>query len=130
LLRWEGDGRETLRPVRCTQPLAIVNDVPPVNFIRPRGTLYFTVPPEVERFAVIVAGSGTAETVKAVVRDPSGTLVAQQDNIAAPHAFLLKPRTNTSGPWSLSFERASDGVLEDVFVQLAGIPPVMTCALD
>ncbi len=124
-LDWEGDGGETLRPVRCTAPLAILGERVGANFIRPIGTLYFAVPAGVARWAVVVGGSGTAETVKAAVRNSAGDVVAEQDNIAAPHAFLLqRDRSDSMEIWSLTLDKAAQGVMEDVSVQGVGIPPV------
>ncbi len=124
-LLWQGDSGETLRPVRCTAPLAILGEMLGANFIRPIGTLYFAVPAGVSRWAVVVGGSGTAETVKATVRNSAGDVVAEQNNIAAPHAFLLeRDKPNSMEIWSLTLDKAAEGVMEDVSVQAVGIPPV------
>jgi hypothetical protein len=124
-LHWQGDNGETLRPVRCTAPMAILAEGLSANFIRPIGMLYFAVPVGAARFALVVGGAATAETVKATVRDASGNVVAAQDNIAAPHVFVLE--RDSAAPteiWSVTFERASEGVMEDVSVQAVGVPPV------
>lgn len=124
-LHWQGDSGETLRPLRCSAPIAILTETLGANFIRPIGTLYFAVPSGATRFALVVGGAGTAETVKATVRNASDNLVAEQDNIAAPHVFVLE-RDNASPTeiWSVTFERASEGVMEDVSLQAVGLPPV------
>ena len=96
-----------------------------VSLIRPTGTLYFVVPSNVTRFAVVTAGAGTAETVKATIRDAAGNVAAEKDNIAAPHVFVLEPDSRgVTEIWSVTFEKASEGVLEDVSVQTVGIPPL------
>ena len=125
-VHWQGDMKETFRPVRCTAPMAILTESLGTGFIRPIGTLYFAVPAGVERLAVVVSGSGTAETVKATVRDASGKLVEEKDNIAAPHVFVLKrDEAQATEIWSIVLARASEGVMEDVSIQLVGVPPVL-----
>ncbi|MHB8902920.1 MAG: right-handed parallel beta-helix repeat-containing protein [Thermoguttaceae bacterium] len=124
-LHWLGDGNETLRPLRCTAPLAILGEMVGANFIRPIGTLYFAVPAGVSRWAIVVGGSGEGETVKATVRNAAGDLVAEQDNIAAPHAFVLeRGNAGSAETWSLVLDKAAQGVLEDVSLQAVGVPPV------
>jgi hypothetical protein len=96
-----------------------------VNLIRPAGTLYFLIPAGVKRFALQIEGQGTAETVKAVVRDASGRVAEQEDNIGAPHVFILgRDRVTLAEIWSVTFDRASQGVLEDVSIQMLGVPPI------
>ncbi len=125
-LHWKGANGETLRPVRCTAPLAILAEGMGANFIRPLGTLYFAVSAGVTRCALVVGGAGTAETVKATVHGASGKVVASQDNIAAPHVFVLeRDEAKPTEIWSVTFERASEGVMEDVSVQAVGMGPVL-----
>ena len=124
-LRWKGENGETLRFTRCSAPMAILAEGLGANFIRPLGTLYFAMPGGVSRSALVVGGAGTAETVKATVRDASGNVVASQDNVAAPHVFVLEREAAESTEiWSVTFERATEGVMEDVSVQAVGMPPV------
>jgi hypothetical protein len=94
------------------------------------GRLNFIVPPGVTRYAVVVTGAGPAETVKATIRNAVGQVVAERDNIAEPHAFVLKCDDHTvTEVWSITFERASEGVLEDVTLQTIGIPPLFASRL-
>ena len=124
-LHWQGDSTTTFRPVGCSAPIAVLGESLGVDLIRPTGTLYFPVPRGVKRFAIQVAGQGTGETVKAMVRDASGRVVEQQDNIAAPHFFFLESGEAAAMEiWAITFERASEGVLEDVSIQTLGVPPV------
>ncbi|MBN1854935.1 MAG: right-handed parallel beta-helix repeat-containing protein [Pirellulales bacterium] len=126
-LDWQGDNKETLQPIRCTEPMAILGESSGARLIRPMGTLYFAVPPNVARFAIVVTGDGTAEMVKATIRDAAGHIAAEQDNIAAPHLFILEADNGEiTQIWSITFQKASEGVLEDVSVQTVGIPPVFS----
>jgi hypothetical protein len=91
------------------------------------GTLHFVVPSGATRFGVVVAGAGPAETVKASIRNGAGHVVAEQDTIAAPHAFVLERDDGTvTEIWSIIFEKASKGVLEDVSLHTIGIPPLFS----
>ena len=102
-IEWSGKASRTPRCVPCVaRRRSIVFGAPlGVNLFRPTGRLYFPVPAGVEQFALQVAGVGTAETVKATLRDSSGNIVDVQDNIALPHVFLLQRSASTrpkSGP--------------------------------
>ena len=124
-LHWQGDSKTTIRPVRWSAPGAILGESLGVNLIRPVGTLYFSVPAGVKRFALQITGQGTAETVKAIIRDASGRVVDQKDNIAARHVFVLeRDKVALAEIWSITLDRASEGVLEDVSIQALGVPPV------
>ena len=76
-LHWQGDSAATLRPVHCSAPVAILGEPLGMNLIRPVGTVHFAVPTGVRRFALQIAGQGTAETVKATIRDATGRTVDQ-----------------------------------------------------
>jgi hypothetical protein len=129
-LDWQGNSNTTMRPLSCSAPCTLFGESLGLNMIRPLGTLYFGVPAGVERFALQVAGAGTAETVKVEVRDASQRLVDQRDNIAAPHVFVLERQpARPAETWSVTFQRATDGVLEDVAVQTLGIPPLFGASL-
>lgn len=95
------------------------------HFIGPVGDLHFYVPEGVEAFAARVTGDGPNESVKAALRDPAGEIVERRDNIEG-HQFLVeRPVAPTGAVWSLRLERPSKGVLEDVYVELQGLPPVL-----
>lgn len=125
-LEWEGDSKETIQPVSCSRPMALLVEASGVNFFHSSGRLFFPVPEGRDRFAVLVEGAGTAETVKAMVRDGAGDVIDEKDNIAAPHVFVIE-RKPPAAPevWSLTLERATEGILEDVTIQCLGVPPLL-----
>jgi hypothetical protein len=93
--------------------------------------LYFTVPGNVSRFALQISGAGTAETVKATIRDATNRVVATQDDIASPHLFVLEREDNVPPEiWSIRLEKATTGVLEDVAIRALGIPPLFATSPD
>jgi hypothetical protein len=124
-IEWQGDSKSILRLIECSAPLGFLGESLGADLFRWTGTLYFAVPSGVERFAIQITGAGTAETVKATLRDPSGRVVGEQDKIAAPHVFVLKrEQCESTEIWSATLEKASEGVLEDVSIQTLGIPSV------
>jgi hypothetical protein len=126
-LHWQGDSKTTIRLVQPSTPIAMLGEPLGLNLIQPQGTLYFFIPASIESFALQVAGQGAAETVKAVIRDASGRIVDQQDNIAAPHVFVLeRDKIATAEIWSVTLSKAGEGVLEDVSIQTLGVPPLFS----
>lgn len=124
-LQWSATSSETLRVQQSSVPLAFLAEKSGLDLFVPSGTLHFWVPAGVERFALVVAGSGTKETVRATVRDGHGNVVQEKDNIAAPQMFFLqRSPTDPEETWSITLKRASEGVLEDVSLHAVGIPPV------
>lgn len=94
------------------------------HFVGRAGPLYFLVPKEVKEFALKMAGGGGTELVKATVRDAEGKVVMTKDNIGHGEQLPFK-RADASHPevWSLTLEKPSQGVLEDIQVLLEGVPP-------
>ena len=93
------------------------------------GVFYFWVPAGTPEFAVKISGDNESERVKAVLRDPNGKTVADVDNIFQARQFVASPLNATQGEcWSLQLEKPTTGILEDFFVQLQGVPPVLTHA--
>ena len=126
-LQWQSDSHTTIRPVKCSAPMALIGDLTGLNFIHPQGSLYFFVPAGIERFAIQVQGQPEAEKVKAVIRAAKGRVVEQEDNITSPHVFVLEPEdTSQTQIWSITLGRASEGVLEDVSITALGLPPVFS----
>lgn len=124
-LQWQGDPFTTIRLTRCSAPIAFLGESLGLNLIHPIGRLHFAVPAGVERFAIQVAGAGTAETVKATLRDSSGRVVDEQDNIGPPRVFVLeRSDADSTEIWSITFAAAAQGVLEDVSLRTLGVPPL------
>jgi hypothetical protein len=130
-MQWRSGPNATIRPIRCSAPWAFLQTANGLHLFRCTGRLFFAVPAGVERFALHVSGEGTGETVKATLRDAAGQVVGEQDNIALPYVFV--PQRNKTGAteiWSLTLERASAGVLEDVTILSLGIPPIFAAGKD
>jgi lysophospholipase L1-like esterase len=97
------------------------------HFVGVAGPLYFVVPAGVQEFGVSVAGGGGTELVKATVMDAKGQVVATKDNIGRSERLPFSRANATEAEiWSLKLEHASTGVIEDVFVLLAGVPSLLS----
>ncbi len=101
-----------------------------MHLFRPQGRLYFAVPGSVKRFAVQVIGAGSQERVHARLLDETGRLVEEKKDIAAPYVFLVDRREISDRPeiWSLSLQKPSRGILEDVTIQVLGIPDLFAAS--
>jgi hypothetical protein len=99
----------------------------PFHFFRTTGQYFFWVPPGSGDFAVKISGDSSSEAVKATLLDPAGQPVEVKDNISQWHQFVALPKNTTQGEiWSLQFEKPSSGALEDFYVDLQGIPPLLS----
>lgn len=101
------------------------------HFLGAAGELFFQAPAGVREFGVKISGGNDAERVRAAVRDASGAVIQERDSIAQTHQFVIA-RADPAGAeiWSLRFEKPSQGVLEDFFVELEGLAPVLAGAAE
>ena len=100
------------------RPVELVAQIEPVGRHNPSAGVMTVTTPEGETTEI-------RPKVEATIRDATGRTVDQRDNIAAPHVFALERDSTTATEiWSISFQRAGEGVLEDVSIQTLGVPPV------
>ena len=88
------------------------------------GTAWFRVPSGCRRFAFAASGGGGTELVHARLRDPSGQLVWDRDNIGSSEAWL-SPENPAPGLWKIESLRATRGCLDDYGFVLREIPYVL-----
>jgi hypothetical protein len=118
-------GRSTVQVVSSNLPISLYSEWAPFHLLGSTGDVYFYVPAGVEEFGVRLSGGGERENVKAAVYDAAGRKVGEKDNIEA-HQFLLhRIRPAETEIWRLQLRKPSQGVIEDYYVQLQGIPPVL-----
>lgn len=115
----------TARITASNRPVCLFSDRRPFHLLGSSGELFFWVPEGVAEFAVKVSGGSPGESVKASLRDPSGQPVEVKDNIESHQFLVTRAAALAEGVWSLRLERPSESVLEDYYVQLQGIPPIM-----
>jgi CubicO group peptidase (beta-lactamase class C family) len=123
-------GTSTVQVVSCNLPVGLYSERAPFHLLGPAGDVYFCVPAGVLEFGVRVSGGGEGESVKAVICDAAGAknlspVRDEKDNIDG-HQFLFhRPPTADTEIWRLQLVKPSQGVLEDYYVQLQGIPPIL-----
>ncbi len=120
-------GGSTAQVSSTTHRVCLYSERGIFHFLAATGEYFFYVPPGVSEFGIKVSGGNDAERVKAAVYDPTGKKVEEKDSIAQTHQFVITRADSSRGDvWSLRLDRPSQGVLEDFFVQLQGIPPVLS----
>jgi hypothetical protein len=98
----------------------------PIHFIATTGDLYFLVPAGVKQFAARVWGEGDLERVSAAVWNPAGKRVWHEENVSSSQSFQMeRPAADRDEIWRISLARPTKGVLEDHYVELRGVPPVL-----
>jgi hypothetical protein len=129
-MEWRESSSTTVRISSCNAPFACRAATRGMHLFRPQGRLYFAVPGSVKRFAVQVIGAGSQERVHARLLDETGRLVEEKKDIAAPYVFLVDRREISDRPeiWSLSLQKPSRGILEDVTIQVLGIPDLFAAS--
>ncbi|MCU0915099.1 MAG: right-handed parallel beta-helix repeat-containing protein [Planctomycetes bacterium] len=118
-------GNSTVQVVSCNRPVGLYAERAPLHLLGAAGDVYFCVPAGVTEFAIRVSGGGEGESVKAAVYDAAGEKVAEQDNIDGHQFLLRRPPTAGAEIWRLQLGKPSQGVIEDYYVQLQGIPPLL-----
>ena len=118
-------GNATVTLSKCTYRFCLFAGEGTFHFLGTIGEFFFLVPKGVREFGVKVMGGDGTELVKVTVRDGVGRVVAERDNIALGQFAITRENEESDEIFSVKFERPSIGVLEDFFVQLQGIPPLL-----
>lgn len=118
-------GRSAARVVASSHRVCIVTERAPIHVLGAAGTLYFYVPAGVDEFAVRVGAGGEGESVKATVYDAAGKKVGEQDNILAQQFVCTRGKGAGAEVWRVRLEKPSRGGIEDNYVMLQGIAPLL-----
>jgi hypothetical protein len=118
-------GNATVTLSKCTHRFCLFAGEGTFHFLGTVGEFFFLVPKGVREFGVKVMGGDGTELVKVTVRDEVGRVVAERDNIALWQFAITRENEESDEIFSIKFERPSIGILEDFFVQLQGIPPLL-----
>lgn len=98
----------------------------PIRLYLSPGEYFIWVPEKTADFGVRVFGEGVGEGVKATLIDPSGTVFEQVDNMAQTHQFEVSLPPGAQGQaWTLRLEKPSQMAMEDHYVDIRGIPPLL-----
>jgi len=99
----------------------------PFHLLGTTGQFWFWVPTGTKEFGVKVSGGGGLECVKAALYDAAGHTVEEKDSIGRAQQFLVTRKESSQGEiWSLRFDKPGTGLLEDFYVQLQGIAPLLS----
>jgi hypothetical protein len=118
-------GSATVTLSKCTHRFCLFAGEGTFHFLGTVGEFFFLAPKGVREFGVKVMGGDGTELVKVTVRDGVGQIVAERDNIALGQFAITRENEESDEIFSIKFERPSIGILEDFFVQLQGIPPLL-----
>ena len=113
----------------ATNPVCLISPRSSFHFVYRAGPLYFLVPQGVSEFGIRAAGGGGTELVKATIKDANGKVVHAKDNIG--HAEVLPCKREDASHaevWSISLDRPSQGVLEDMEIMFEGVPPLLAAS--
>ncbi len=110
-----------------TNPVNAISLTRGFHLIGASGAIAIPVPAGTKAFSIRVSGAGGSERVHAIVRDPSGRIAGDVDNIETPgHQFLLKnDDVSKAVAWTIELARPSEGVIEDIYLMLDGLPPIL-----
>ena len=123
-------GANYLQVDRSSHPLCLSAAERPVRLYSSPVELFFWVPPGTREFGVRVCGEGLSEAVKATLLDPQGKVVGEVDNQLALHQFVATPVSEAGEVWCLRLERPTKILMEDHFVDLRGVPPLLASSRD
>jgi hypothetical protein len=124
-------GLNLLQIATSSHPLNLNVEDGPIHLLGTSGEFFFWVPAGTTQFGVRVCGEGMAEGVKATLFNPQGKVVEEHDDVAQMRQFevtLSKPSLGES--WSLRLARPKHLVMEDHFVDLRGVPPLLAVTRD
>ena len=119
-------GANTAQIVKATNPSCLIAGKEPMHLLSTQGDLFFWVPGATKEFALKLFGEGSGEGVHAALYDGSDALVEDKDDITQPHQFVVTRTPTPEGEtWRLHVQKPTSMAMEDYYVQLQGVPPVL-----
>ncbi len=120
-------GGNKMRLSDWSHPMALTGAGNEVRFMQYAGELSFYVPEGVTFFGVRMWGEGVGEGVQATLIRPDGEVFATTDNLVQTYQFEVELAEPSNGEvWTLRTERPGNTAWEDFYVDLRGIPPLLT----
>lgn len=117
-------GRATVTMKSCSHRFCLFASDGVFHFLGTVGEFFFFVPAKIGEFGVKVTGD-VSELVKVVISDEAGRIIAERDKIRCEQFVVKRENVKREEIFVIRFERPSVGVLEDFYVQLQGIPPLL-----
>lgn len=115
-----------IQVVKSSHPLSLSAETEPIHLIGTGRQFFFYVPAGTKEFGIKLWGEGMGEGVKATLVNAAGRQVGQKDDVTHAEQFeIALPDASRGEIWSLRTERASHINLEDYYINLLGIPPLV-----
>ncbi len=112
-----------------SHPMALTGGGEAVRFMQYAGELQFHVSEGVTLFGVRIWGEGVGEGVQATLLRPDGEAFATVDDQVQTYQFEVELDEPSRGEvWTLRTANPSHTTWEDFYVDLRGIPPLLTPA--
>jgi len=119
-------GQLTVGLVASSHPVSIAGDGGVIQLLGTTGDFYFWVPAETRRFGLRFKGEGEGERLSAAVFDAAGKKRWQRANISTSESFRHEREPAAEGQvWRVNLSRPTVGILEDCYLELRGLPPVL-----
>lgn len=124
-------GLNCLQVPFSSHPVCLSGEEGPIHLISTPGEFFFHVPAGTKQFGVRVCGEGLGEGVKASLVDPRGNVIEQHDDLAQLRQFeVTRPSGAGAETWSVRLARPSRLVMEDHYVDLRGVPPLLAASRE
>lgn len=115
-------GNHAFTLLACSVPVAVDVFAVTQNVFGTGGILFFRVVKD-QNFALVFCGADKNEGVRAVVKDPAGTVVWSGDDMHDWERCHLT--AGTSGLWQIVLEKPSRLILEDYRFRMLGVQPIL-----
>ncbi len=120
-------GANRLRITQSTNPINLDGRGGTVGLIGSAGDYYFWVPAGTREFGARVCGEGAGESVAAKLINPAGEIVEEVDNCFETYQFEVELPEGTEGQvWLLKIQKPSAMPWEDHYMDLRGVPPILS----
>jgi len=122
-------GGNRMRLSEWSHPMALTGGGDAVRFMQYGGELQFYVPEGVTLFGVRIWGEGVGEGVQATLIRPDGRVFGTVDDQVQTYQFEVELDQPSPGHvWTLRTAPPSNTTWEDFYVDVRGIPPLLTPA--
>jgi hypothetical protein len=116
----------TVQMLSCSHAFGLSGRGAVIHFVHTPGDVHFCVPAGTTRFAVRAQGEGEAERVGVSLFDANGRAVWTRPNLSgADHEIFNCPAASEPRIWRVRMDAAPAGVLEDHYLELRGVPPIV-----
>ena len=115
--------QSTVSIVQSSNPWGVDNSTRPLHLFHATGRFAFFIPQGTKLCALRASGAGEGERVSIAVYDPDECLIDERNDLYATD--LIRLEDPILGIWSVELKKPEIGVLEDVYIQVLGLPPVI-----